>query len=94
MKTLIILFALLLCSCAGNHGFFYERSYWSPTKWYYDACADDIYKVTIGDVTYIRIGTHNSYSIITKQEYLDMVDRMLAKGSINQRTANCMKAGL
>jgi hypothetical protein len=90
MKIFILLFAILFMGCAGNHGFFYERSFWSPMRMYKEECQKDVYITHINGQTYVSILNDHSSAHMTKQEYLDMAGRLLAKGSINQRTYNCM----
>jgi len=92
MKTLILLFALLfLTGCAGNNGFFYERSFWSPMRMYKEACKEDVYITYINGVTYVSIINRHSSAHVTKAEFLAWVDQAEKSGEINQRQANCWR---
>jgi len=91
MKTLILLFALIFCSCAGNHGFFYERSFWSPMRMYKEKCKEDVIRTYINGTTYITILNQHSSATVTLQEFREWIDYAEKSGQINQRVANCYR---
>ena len=90
MKLLLLLF-LLLANCAGNKGFFYERSYWNPMRTYKEECKKDVIKTYINGVTYITILNRYSSATVTIDKFRQWIEISEADGEMTKRQANAWR---